>query len=165
MEQFRELEEFPGYKFGNQGTVLSLYGRPMKQQQLYSCESYYRMAVSIINKDNKKATHSVHRLIALAWIPNPENKPHIDHIDRNTTNNSISNLRWATPPENANNKGKYKTNKSGTTGLFFYKERWTINKVIMGKTYYKTFKERSEAEAYLREIIETQRFLTEEALA
>lgn len=48
-------------------------------------------------------TYSVHRLVALAFIPNPENKPEIDHINCNRFDNRIENLRWVTRLENANN--------------------------------------------------------------
>lgn len=47
-------------------------------------------------KDKKFHNKLLHRLLGEAFIPNPENKPTIDHIDRNTSNNAISNLRWAT---------------------------------------------------------------------
>jgi hypothetical protein len=46
----------------------------------------------------------LHRLVAQVWISNPENKPQVDHIDRDKLNNAVSNLRWATPSENQLNK-------------------------------------------------------------
>lgn len=50
--------------------------------------------------NNKSQKVTVHRLLAEAFIPNPENKPCIDHKDGNRQNNSLSNLRWATYSEN-----------------------------------------------------------------
>ena len=47
----------------------------------------------------------IHRLLALAFINNTENKPTVDHIDRNPSNNSLDNLRWASFKEQADNRG------------------------------------------------------------
>lgn len=51
----------------------------------------------------KRKTYKVHRLVAETFIDNPENKPTVDHIDRDKSNNNVSNLRWATSQEQREN--------------------------------------------------------------
>lgn len=53
-------------------------------------------------RDGREFYH-VHRLVAMAFIPNPYNKPQVDHINGDTHDNSINNLRWVTAKENTNN--------------------------------------------------------------
>lgn len=53
-----------------------------------------------LNYGDRSKKVMVHRLVALAFIPNPDNKPYVDHIDRNRSNNCIDNLQWVTPSEN-----------------------------------------------------------------
>ena len=53
------------------------------------------------HKAQNKQSYLMHRLVALAWIPNPENKPLIMHINDDPTNYLIENLKWGTPRENA----------------------------------------------------------------
>lgn len=57
----------------------------------------------VLRKDGENCNKLVHILIAKTFIPNPENKPYIDHIDCNRHNNCVSNLRWCTVLENNNN--------------------------------------------------------------
>ena len=57
--------------------------------------------------DGKRITKSVHRLIAQAFIPNPDNLPEINHKDNNPLNNDVSNLEWVTHEENIAYREKY----------------------------------------------------------
>lgn len=78
-------------------------------------KGYYTVYLS---KNGKAKTVRVHRLIAMAFIPNPENKPHIDHINTITTDNRIENLRWVTPKENRNNELTKKHNSESQKGKY-----------------------------------------------
>ena len=69
--------------------------------QWSSNHGYSKIPYMCIKINGKK--EKVHRLVALTFIPNPENKPYVDHIDTVSTNNQVSNLRWVSPSENNNN--------------------------------------------------------------
>ena len=58
-------------------------------------------------KDGKRKQTTIHQLVALHYIENPEDKPEVDHKDRNVINNSVSNLRWVTKSEQNRNKKAY----------------------------------------------------------
>ena len=68
--------------------------------QMPSHNGYRRVQLS---KDGKRKYFFVHILVALAFIPNPENKPEIDHINTDRVDNMVENLRWSTRKENASN--------------------------------------------------------------
>jgi len=69
-----------------------------------SGDGYYISYLYTLEGNNTRKKYANHRLVALQFIPNPENKTEVDHIDRNRNNNHVSNLRWATHRENQNNK-------------------------------------------------------------
>ena len=79
-----------------------------KDRSIDKC--YYVVSLS---NNGKRYSKKIHRLIAEAFIPNPENLPYVDHIDRNSQNNDIENLRWVDNSTNQLNSGAKKTNKLG----------------------------------------------------
>lgn len=92
------------YQVSNRGQVRSLnYERHGKIQELRFGHGDGRYPQVVLSKDGKRYTRRVHRLVAEAFLPNPEGKRYIDHIDTNIENCDASNLRWATAKENANN--------------------------------------------------------------
>lgn len=92
---FLDMEEFAntGYLISTDGRVIGRSGKELKQ--------HLRKGYCYITIGKQK--FSVHRMVALTYIPNPENKPEIDHIDGNPLNNNVDNLRWVTRQENEMN--------------------------------------------------------------
>ncbi len=70
-------------------------------------------------KNSTRKPMTVHRLIALTFLPNPDNLPEVDHIDRNKRNNHVLNLRWVTRSTNGRNTGMRCTNKVGEKNIHF----------------------------------------------
>jgi len=61
----------------------------------------------------------VHRLVAIQFIQIDDNKPEVDHIDRNKSNNNVDNLRWSDDYQQSENRGDFKNNKTGHKYIWF----------------------------------------------
>ena len=99
LEEWKQIRGFPNYMISNLGNVYSKrYGRFLKPALKKS--GYLYVSLSDINKVVKHLR--VHRLVAEAFIPNPDNLPCVNHKDEDKTNNLVKNLEWCTSKYNAN---------------------------------------------------------------
>lgn len=98
MEIYRDVLGYEGrYQVTSWGRVYSVEKErfliPQENEKGY-------LRVSLTEENGRRKHKKVHRLVATAFIPNPENKPQVNHKDGNKSNNSFTNLEWVTDEEN-----------------------------------------------------------------
>jgi hypothetical protein len=122
------LDERVGYR----GKIIP---RKIKSQRLV--RNYY--AVTLI-KNNKPLTKKIHRLVAETYIPNPDNKPFVNHKDGNKLNNNVHNLEWVTPLENV--KHAWENGLVDYKGEKVYTAKLTSKDVILIRTNCKSYEDK-----------------------
>ena len=94
---FKDIPGYEGlYKINKEGVIIGPRGLTLQPQLM---NGYYKV---VLYKNNYRTTLGVHRLLALTFIPNPDNLPQVNHKDENKLNNSIDNLEWCTCEYNCN---------------------------------------------------------------
>lgn len=130
LERWKLINGYDNYSVSTYGRV-----RNDKTGKLLKCDmcrqGYYGARLW---KNGKCKKMRIHRLVAIAFIPNPDNKRCVDHIDNNRLNNKLSNLRYATHQENQYNRKMNKSNTSGCKGVYFDKKakKWRAQIKIDG---------------------------------
>ena len=94
--EWKTLDIIPNYLISNKGVVINKKTGKVLKHQLK--KGYHRLELVTLNG---RKHFLVHRLVAQAFIPNPENKPQVNHINGNKNDNSVENLEWCTNYENA----------------------------------------------------------------
>lgn len=136
--EWKDIKGFEGiYQISNTGLVRSLdriiglcrYKGKMKS--VYINAMGYQCVTLCKNKHSK--AYTIHRLLAEAFIPNPEKKPCVDHINTITTDNRLENLRWVTYKENTRNVITYEKLKNQLLDENFIKSSIQKRKEKYGK--------------------------------
>lgn len=93
---FKRIEKFENYVVNESGVVINTVTNHIKTP----CDNNMGYLFVDLYNCGQHKKEFIHRLVAKAFIPNPDNKPYINHIDGNPHNNSVTNLEWCTPLEN-----------------------------------------------------------------
>lgn len=110
MELWKEVEGYEGiYEVSSLGRIRSLdrqkaegRGNYKRKGRVLQPSTADRYAVVTLCRGGRSKYHLLHRLVAKAFIPNPDAKPYVNHIDGNVLNNKVDNLEWVTNAENQN---------------------------------------------------------------
>ena len=100
LEEWRDIPDYPNYQVSNLGNVKSIPRPKTKGGILKQTVNKLGYVKVLLIKDGKNKLVSVHRLVAEAFIENHENKPQVNHIDGDKTNNNANNLEWCNASEN-----------------------------------------------------------------
>lgn len=103
MTEFKQIEGFQ-YEINPEGVIRRIHKKGTYKILKPIVNKQTRYLMVALCKQQKHYWFCIHRLLALSFIPNPESKPQVDHIDRHRQNNTLTNLRWVNNQENNLNK-------------------------------------------------------------
>lgn len=115
-EMWKPVVGFKNYLVSNLGRIKSLErtsvtGNDAKRtylSRIMKCQTYQGYYRTQLIRDGKSVTVKVHRIVAQAFIPNPDNLPQVNHKDEDKSNNTVDNLEWCTAKYNVHYNGRQK---------------------------------------------------------
>lgn len=144
------INGFPDYDLYEDGRVYSKHYHKYLTPVLGKTKYLY---YNIGTRPNRKV-RKIHRLLAEHFIPNPENKPCVDHKNIDTLDNRLCNLRWATVRENAMNRKLGLHNTSGYQGIVKTRKIWVAYYSLNKKQIQQSFETLEEAIAWRKEMVD-----------
>ena len=122
-EEWKDVDGYSRYQVSNMGRIYNKFIHRMVYG--YNVNNY--RYISLLDDMETYHKHAVHRLVAQAFIPNPENKSQVDHIDSNPQNNIVTNLRWVNKEEQIKNT---ETRKKLQQAQKQMQKKWKIKPII-----------------------------------
>lgn len=106
-EEWKQVPGYPDYDVSNTGKIYS-----KRKQKIMSpkTDRYGYKCLALIDRDKIKKYFTAHRLVANTFIPNPKNKPQVNHINFDRADNRVENLEWSTAKENIHHTHNHNRN-------------------------------------------------------
>ena len=130
--EWRIIDDYPNYKVSKNGDIMcnEFILTPTKHSAGYR-------VIRLHDKEKPSSVMYVHRLVAVIFIPNPENKQVVDHINNDRADNRVENLRWTTQSENciniptrAKNRHIYSNSPNSHKVKILRNGKWVFNKIF-----------------------------------
>jgi hypothetical protein len=131
LETWKYIIDYPNYKISSKGRFFSKY---KKSNMKHSIDKggYHNI---YLYRNGKRNFFIISRLVGIHFIPNPENKPTIDHKNGDKNNNCVCNLEWANEVDQIANRGISKNNTSGYKNIYKHGNMWLFQLNINKKIY------------------------------
>jgi len=136
-KKYDRFEDYVDYIIFSTGKIYSLKRNRFLKTCLNNC-GYFQIELT---KNKKQKSFLLHRILGICFLENPYNLPEIDHIDRNTKNNNLTNLRWSSRNLQIINQNIRKTNTTGIVGVRFiktkniYEATWNVDNKPFTKSF------------------------------
>ena len=143
-----EIQNYPNYLIYPDGRIWGKKTQGRKEgfmKMKPNHDGYLKLGLT---NENGHKKFRIHRLLAIHYIPNPNNYPEVDHIDGDTLNNNLSNLRWCDRSINNRNRKIFKNNKSGFKNISQRKDTGSWKVFYKKYKVQKCFKTKTEALCY-----------------
>jgi transposase len=124
-EEWKPILGFNNYLASNLGRIKTKTGKILKGYD----QNGYKI-VKITNNLNKRKTIGVHRLIALAFLPNPNNLPSVNHINKVRNDNTLENLEWMSVKDNNVHSKKRKKTSFQANSVFYERDLKLIHLML-----------------------------------